>query len=411
MTRISLAGGGGGSGGIQSLNALTASIQTFATGTAGTDFAIVSATSTHTFNLPDASATARGVVTTGTQTIAGAKTFSTSVTTPIFSSSTANPATTGIVRFANNEGIGWRNQANDANYTLIVNTSNQLQSDAAVKITDTTASSTTTTGCLIAAGGVGIAGALNAAGTIRFTNTTDSSASNSGAVVLSGGCGIVKKLFVGTGFTLETGNVLIASGNVGVDNGGGTMTNCPTTVFATNYYCKTNIGFAGNSGASGLNLAVDSATSITFKNGATSLYNITSTQMNTYKKEFFGAATNNFHDFQDTTTTTTNNTATTVWTWTVPADNWEGFITARVMCRRSDSGTEYGRFHWDFLVSRESGSATVRDSAAVVADYVSTLSASIAMVASGANVLLQVTGETGKTLKWFWEVYTTQGST
>jgi hypothetical protein len=57
------------------LNGLTASSQTFTTGTSGTDFNISSNTSTHTFNLPDASATARGLVNAATQTFGGDKTF------------------------------------------------------------------------------------------------------------------------------------------------------------------------------------------------------------------------------------------------------------------------------------------------------------------------------------------------
>ena len=62
--------------GLTTLNNLTRQNQFFATGTSGTDFNISSGTATHTFNIPDASASARGLITTGTQTIAGAKTFS-----------------------------------------------------------------------------------------------------------------------------------------------------------------------------------------------------------------------------------------------------------------------------------------------------------------------------------------------
>lgn len=48
--------------GITALNGLTAQVQSFATGTSGTDFAISSTTATHTFNLPTASAANRGAL-------------------------------------------------------------------------------------------------------------------------------------------------------------------------------------------------------------------------------------------------------------------------------------------------------------------------------------------------------------
>jgi hypothetical protein len=61
--------------GLTTLNSLTRQVQFFQTGTSGTDFNISSVTATHTFNIPDASASARGLITTGIQTIAGNKTF------------------------------------------------------------------------------------------------------------------------------------------------------------------------------------------------------------------------------------------------------------------------------------------------------------------------------------------------
>jgi hypothetical protein len=75
------------SSGISAINGLTSNNQYLAVGTSGTDFNINSALETHTFNLPSASETARGLVTINGQTFAGAKTFSTA---PILSSLTAS---------------------------------------------------------------------------------------------------------------------------------------------------------------------------------------------------------------------------------------------------------------------------------------------------------------------------------
>ena len=79
--------------GLTALNGLTSQTQNFAVGTSGSDFNISSVTDTHTFNLPNASATARGVITTGSQTLAGTKTFSDIITSKL----TINSTTQGML--------------------------------------------------------------------------------------------------------------------------------------------------------------------------------------------------------------------------------------------------------------------------------------------------------------------------
>jgi hypothetical protein len=76
-----------GGTGITALNGVTAEVQTFQTGTSGTDFNIDSSGSTHTFNIPTASNLARGLVSILAQTFAGVKTF---LSAPILDSLTAS---------------------------------------------------------------------------------------------------------------------------------------------------------------------------------------------------------------------------------------------------------------------------------------------------------------------------------
>lgn len=66
---------GVGGGGITTLNSLNDTVQGFAVGTSGSDFNISSSSPTHTFNIPSAGASARGLVSTGSQSFSGLKTF------------------------------------------------------------------------------------------------------------------------------------------------------------------------------------------------------------------------------------------------------------------------------------------------------------------------------------------------
>ena len=92
-------------GTIAALNGLSAASQTFATGTSGTDFNIASTGTVHTFNIPDASATNRGVVTTGAQTITGNKTLTGATTLSGTNTLSGNTSVSGTLTASNSVNL------------------------------------------------------------------------------------------------------------------------------------------------------------------------------------------------------------------------------------------------------------------------------------------------------------------
>ena len=98
--------------GLNALNGLTAQVQYFATGTSGTDFAISSATDTHTFNLPTASATNRGALSSADWTTFNNK--QNALTNPVTGSGTTNY----LPKWTSGSALGNSNLINDASGNL-----------------------------------------------------------------------------------------------------------------------------------------------------------------------------------------------------------------------------------------------------------------------------------------------------
>lgn len=155
--------------GIQFLNGLVTPSQYFVTGTGGTDFNISSASNTHTFNIPDASTANRGLITTGSQTLLGSKTFA-----------------------------------------------------SGVAITASLGSTSTSTGALIVSGGVGIGGSLYTSSS--YADSISGVVLNNGVITSGSWAGsTITGLYGGTGYTSYTkGDLLVGAGNTFVKLSTGT---------------------------------------------------------------------------------------------------------------------------------------------------------------------------------------------
>ena len=195
--------------GITALNGLTAQVQNFAVGTSGTDFAIASATATHTFNLPTASATNRGALSSADWTTFNGK--QNALTNPVTGTGTTNylPKFTGSTTIGNSTL-----QEVSGNLGLGVNPSSWSQFKALE----------------IGTIGNGISGFIGASSTVMHTNAywngtnwIYANTANSAQIEIQGGNIIAFKQATsqtaGTNITYSQPITLFSGGNLLLSNG------------------------------------------------------------------------------------------------------------------------------------------------------------------------------------------------
>jgi hypothetical protein len=215
-------------------NTMTGPALTYNTGTTGTDFNISSTGNIATWNLPDASTTARGAVTTGAQTFGGAKTFANGAT--VNNGSTLNGGTTanggltvsGATTNTSNLTLGVTSATTPGAATdryLSVNAAGNVTLNNISNVSSVTAGGSTLTGALTYNSGT--AGAdfnISSAGNVVTWNLPDASTTARGAVTTGvqtfGGA----KTFA-NGLTVNNGSTL----NAGTTANGGLTVSGATT--------------------------------------------------------------------------------------------------------------------------------------------------------------------------------------
>jgi len=131
-----------------------------------------------------------------------------------------------------------------ASPVMVLNNAGDLQIDGDLTVSGATDSSSSTTGAVKVAGGVGIVKKLHVGGTVSVDDTTNATSTFTGSIQTDGGIGVVSDIFVG-------GNATIV-GDIAVN--GGDLTTTQTTFNLVNTTATTlNIGGAAtavNIGAS-----------------------------------------------------------------------------------------------------------------------------------------------------------------
>ncbi len=139
-----------------------------------------------------------------------------------------------------------------------------------IRLVHTTASTTTATGALTVAGGVGVGGDIYVGGIIDVLNTSEATSTSTGALQVVGGVGVGRDIWVGQ--RLNVGSDAIITGDVSV-NGGDLLTN--QTTFNLINTTATTINFGGAAtaitiGATTGNTNIRNTTTVTNNTNATS---------------------------------------------------------------------------------------------------------------------------------------------
>jgi hypothetical protein len=238
---------GSGASGLTSLNGLTASTQTFAVGTSGSDFNISSGTSTHTFNIPYAGAASTGLITTNAQTIAGTKTFSSTISGSITGNAgSANTATSaGTAGTATNAGF-----AGAATTATSAGTAGTATNAGSAGTSVTAGSATTATnsgfaGAATTATSAGTAGTATNAGSAGTSVTAGSATTATNAGFAGAATTATSAGTAGTATNAGSAGTSVTAGSAGTANNSANINvvlDTTSTIFLTGSRSNASIG-------------------------------------------------------------------------------------------------------------------------------------------------------------------------
>jgi len=213
--------------GLTALNGLQTQVQNFAVGTSGTDFAINSSGSTHTFNLPDASASNRGALSSANwTTFNGKQDTITLTTTGTSGASTLVGATLNIPQYSGATNLGYTAAPTNGTVTSSTGTS------ATLPLADATN-----------------AGLLKPA---KFTVLENTSGTNTGDQNLSGYALLASPTFTGTP-SLPTGTIGVTQ------TAGDNSTKIATTAFVSTAVAAGGVTVSGQDTFGTANIATVTA--------------------------------------------------------------------------------------------------------------------------------------------------------